>query len=106
MKIPSKLKIGGHEVTVICPYKFKEIGNTQGQYDQSMNEIRIDPKDQWSHEDKPESKVAVILLHELLHTCDAMAGYAIFKGDDTEARVENLSEMLFQVLRDNKLRFD
>ena len=106
MKIPKKLKIGGHAYRVVYPYSFTERGDRNGSHDFDALEIRIDNKDGWSHKENPESRVAVTFLHEILHACDAVTGGGIFSGDDSENKVERLSESLFQVLRDNGLRFD
>jgi len=105
MKIPEKIKIGGHEYTVICPYAFTERGDRDADHDFAMKTIRIDDKDSWSHRQQPESSVAVTFLHEILHACDHITGGGIFSGNDAEQKVERLSESLFQVLRDNKLDF-
>ncbi len=106
MRIPDKLKIGGHIFTVICPYAFQERGDRCGACDNSLHVIQIDDKDSWSHVQKPESSVAVTFLHEILHACDHITGHGIFSGDEGEKKIEALSQSLFQVLRDNKLRFD
>ena len=105
MRIPERLKIGGHEYRVIYPYHFTERGDRGADHDFSTKVIRIDGKDSWSHEECPESGIAVMFLHEILHGCDLITGGGIFSGDDGEAKIERLSEALFQVLRDNKLDF-
>ena len=105
MQIPKTLKIGGHVYDVICPYTFSERGDIDGQHDSENNNIKIDPLDKWTHKEKPESSVATVFLHEILHACDAITGQGMFEGAGGEVRAEGLSETLFQVLRDNDLDF-
>lgn len=105
MKIPKLLKIGGHYYDVIYPYHFTERGDRTADHDPAMKKIRIDDKDSWSHEIKPESAVAVTFLHEILHACDHLTGHGIFDGPEGEKKIEGLSEMLFHILRDNNLDF-
>jgi hypothetical protein len=104
MKIPKKLKIGGHTYSVIYPYHFKERGDISGQHDLDVLEIRVDDRDGWSHNARPESTVAETFLHEILHACDTISGHNVFKSN--ESAITGISQLLFQVLRDNKLRFD
>lgn len=106
MKIPETLKVGGHIYIVKYPYHFTERGDICGQHDGTMKEIKLDNVDPWSHTSKSESGVAVTFLHEILHACDQITGHEVFRGDEGEKRIEAISESLFQVLRDNKLRFD
>lgn len=104
MKIPDKIKIGGHWYVVKCPHNFTERGDLEGQQDGDALEIRIAGTDSWSGRGRPESVVAATFLHEILHACDFKSGHAVFR--DNEKAIEGIAEMLFQVLRDNKLRFD
>lgn len=106
MRIPGKLKIGGHLYDVLYPYHFTERGDIKGQHDCDMKQIRLDDKDGYCHEERPESSIAVTFLHEILHACDDLSGHHIFNGEQGEKVIEGISEMLFQILRDNKLRFD
>jgi hypothetical protein len=106
MKIPETLKIGGHNYRVRFPYRFNERGDIMGQHDGTLKEIKIDDCDCWTHAERSETGVAVTFLHEILHACDQITGHEIFKGEDGEKKIEAISESLFQVLRDNKLRFD
>ncbi len=104
MKIPKKLKIGGHWYTVKYPYEFTERGDIDGQQDSDALLIKVSDKDSWSHQNRPKSRVAVVFLHEILHACDSFSGHKIFK--DKEGAIEAFGEILFQVLRDNKLHFE
>lgn len=93
MNIPDKIKVGGHVIDI----KFANTKNidTAGYYDTYYNLIRI-RKD----EDTPESNISEVFLHEILEVIRAKNNLDI---DHTYLTV--LSENLFQVLRDNKLKF-
>lgn len=104
MKIPKKIKVGGHEIKVLCPYEFRERCDINGSYDKAMGEIRICKVDGGGNP-RIDSEIAVTLLHEILHACDYVSGHRMFEGQDGENKIEGLSEVLYQVLRDNKLKF-
>lgn len=103
LHLPETLKIAGHEYRVVFPYHFMERGDLDGQHDGGMKEIRVDDRDGFCHEPRPESAVLVTFLHEILHACDDISGHKIFR--DNERAIEGISEVLFQVLRDNRLKF-
>ena len=103
MKIPGKVKIGAHLVTVVYPYHFKERSDLCGQRDGALNEIRISDVDTGGTK-RPESKITETFLHELIHAADIITGHNIFK--DNEKAIDGISESLFQIFRDNKLHFD
>ena len=96
MKIPKKIKVGGHVYRVIYPCDFAENKNLRGQHDGDTKEIRIS-------DDGPESVIAETLLHEILHAVDSVTGYKLF--EDNERAIVGIGEALFQVLRDNNLDF-
>jgi hypothetical protein len=103
LKIPKKLKVSGHWYTVKYPYKFSERGDLKGQHDGDLMEIRISATD-GGECNRPESDIAATFLHEILHAVDRISGHYTFVED--ENALKGLTEILFQVLRDNKLRFD
>ena len=105
MEIPKKLKIGGHEYKVIFPYHFSERGDRAASHDPPMNQIRIDDRDSWSHEIKPDSSIAVSFLHELFHACDRITGNDMFADEKGEKMNDALAEALYQILHDNKIVF-
>ena len=105
MKIPERLKVGGHWYKIVCPHGFTERGDRNADHDPGMKTIRIDVFDSWSHQKKPDSSIAVSFLHELLHACDFQTGNRLFIDQDGEAKIEAFSEALYQVLHDNKLKF-
>jgi len=97
--IKDTLKIGGHQVKVIYPHKFVERDDNHALIDHAANEIRIAGG-------RANSNVQVSLIHEILHRINAITGEFIFpEGDNLESQIEALSEALYQVLHDNKLRF-
>lgn len=98
MKIPKKLKIGGHEVKVVFPYHFKERFDLCGQYDDGVKEIRIAEVDGGGGR-RAQSGIWVSLIHEILHAIDINSGHGIFK--DMEPAIEGISNGIFQVLVDN-----
>lgn len=90
MKLPKKLKIGGHWVKVsMVPLP----DGTDGEFSTATNEIRI-------ADNLAPSQVEVTLLHEILHAINAQ-----FDKDLEHIILESLSQQLFQVLSDNKLHF-
>jgi len=105
MKIPKKLKIGGHVYKITHPYIFTERYDRGGDCSNITKELRI-VGEQDEGEVRSESYISVVFLHEILHAIDHQSGLQQFIGDGGEERIEALSEGLFQVLRDNKLRFD
>ena len=92
MDIPDKIKLGGHTIN-IEKVLAKDI-ETGGAYHLYYNSIRL------RVDDNPESAVAECFLHEIIEAIVFRNGLEI---DHTHLTV--LSESLFQVLRDNKLRF-
>lgn len=91
MKIPDKIKIGGHWINIILANE-----NDQG-YDKSgsrygwTNKIII-------QENMTPSKQESTLLHEIIHEIDWQMGIAL-----EEKQVETLAESLYQVMVDNDL---
>ncbi len=92
MKIPKQIKVLGHI------YKIKEVNPDNkfldvaySRVDRLKQEIVI--RDTLSRSFKEEC-----LLHELLHACDHHDAIP-------EECIQNLSCNLYQVLKDNKLRF-
>ncbi len=82
MKIPSKLKIGGHQFTVVVK-EFEECGRTE----RTRNRIIIDA-------DLTQSQKESTLIHEILH---------VINNEIAHPLLDSLAEQLYQVLSDNKL---
>ena len=104
MKIPETLIIGGHEIKVLVPYKFRDRSDSTGQYDHGLKEIRLTDVDSCGNQ-SAESGILVAFLHEILHAIDYIAGHRIFVDQVGERAMEGIAEGLFQVLRDNELNF-
>ena len=101
MKLPKKLKIGGHTWAVLYPYTFIDADNLEAQCEPNKLELRI------RNNGQAESCVWVSLFHEVLHAIDKCAGYKILErleqDERTDGYVDALAEGLYQVLNDNNL---
>lgn len=86
----SSLRIGGHTIKVI--YTDLPDG-VDGEFSTEDNTIRIS-------KDIAESQQEATLLHEIMHVLNAQFDEGVF-----HVLLESLSQQLFQVLKDNKLRF-
>lgn len=86
MKIPTKLKIGGHKYKV----EFTDDDNmdgANGEQDRHKNRIRICKTD-------PITQQEETLIHEIIHAVN---------GGLKEEIVDSLAVSLYQVLKDNNL---
>ena len=86
MKIPKKLKIGGHIYKVEL-VDMDDIDSANGEQDRHRNRIRICKTD-------PQSQQEETLLHEIIHAVN---------GGLKEEIVDSLAVSLYQVFKDNKL---
>ena len=91
MKIPKKIKIGGHWLDI--GYK----SESKDRYDKSGSRFG------WEHKlilqvDMPISKQESILLHEILHEIDFQHSLEL-----SERQVATIAECLYQVITDNDL---
>ena len=93
MKIPNKLKVGGHEYKVQITKTYDEAKgyNNWGRTNHAKLKIYIDSEIN-------QSKKEETFIHELLHTVDHHIG-SILKED----QVNRISNSLYQVIKDNKL---
>jgi hypothetical protein len=91
MKIPNKVKIGGHW------FKVEYKSDDEDGYEQAgtrfawRGKIRI-------QKDLMPSKQESVFLHEIIHEIDWQHGLKL-----EENKIETLGEMLYQVLEDNNL---
>ena len=102
MKIPKTLKIGGHIIDVEFTDNEVHINNRMGNSSSSENVIQVSSR-------YPKSQQASVLLHEIIHTVLDYNGYKYGNEDQgvhCEKVVESLAQSLYQVLKDNKLKFD
>jgi len=93
MKIPDSIKLGGHTIK-IEKVMTKDIDNG-GEFRDYFNLIKLR-----NNFDSPESSIAECFLHEIIQAIRVKNNLEI---DHTHLTV--LSEVLFQVLRDNELIF-
>ena len=99
MKIPSTLKIGGHQYKIVFPYVFTERFDRCGDHDFSTKTIRITESD--GDIKRANSGIVVTLIHEILHAIDQTTGHDMFRGNEGEKHIEALSEGIYQVLINN-----
>jgi len=98
MRLPTKVKVGGHWYKVTYPYRFTERNDIVGQHDYSGKEIRI-ASETFNGEVICDSSIVVAFIHEILHAVDYVSGSRIF--EENETTIEVFSEILFSVLVDN-----
>lgn len=89
MKIPKKLKIGGHMVKVDCS---KELPGRDGEWMQQKNLIKI-------CKTLSQSQKEVTLIHEIFHAINSEWN----NSPDRHALMDSLSGQLHQVFTDNKM---
>lgn len=98
MKIPKKLKVGGHTYTVLNKYKFVDRSDRCGQSDHDTLEIKLAHLTQNGFR-RSESCMGETFIHELLHCADITYNSHLL----TEEMVERLANGLWQILSDNDL---
>lgn len=100
MKIPKEIKLLGRTIKVVYDKELTNRDGCTGAAHYRYDEIIIQP----STEGKPrnEDDIAVTFLHELIHF---IANYMAEDKLREEKLLTRLSEVLYQVLKDNKLDF-
>lgn len=98
MKLPEKIKIGGHIYKVIFPHRFIENTSLCGQISHTMQEIRLGGGSSNGAE-YSEEYLMVVFVHEIIHAIDELSGHRIFV--DNENAIDGFAEMVFQILVDN-----
>jgi len=101
MKIPKQVKIAGHNYRVIYPYKFKK-DQWAAEIDHDRHEIKIASHSSLSTK-KVHSEIEESLLHEVLHAVNCR--YLPVKQRLHEAQIQQISQGMYQVLKDNKIKF-
>ena len=86
MKIPKKLKIGGHNIKVVLKPFWKGSDSEDGLFENCKNEI-------WIKAELSQSQKEVTLIHEILHVLNSTLNHVV---------LDSLSEQLYRVLKDNK----
>jgi len=95
VKLPERVKVGGHNYKVLFPYQFKERTDFCGQCDIMLNEIRLDQNDQKGNP-LPSSKVLAHFIHEVLHALSD-----VWSVDLKEEKVVKLEQGITALLVDN-----
>ena len=93
MKLPPKLKIGGHQIEIIERSESKDMYTNTGTRAAWQNRIYIQG-------DMAESKKWSTLFHEIIHEIDWQMNLGI-KGN--EKAIDGIAEGIYQVLVDNGL---
>ena len=89
MKIPKKLKIGGHIIKVDCS---EELRGANGMSSYMTNTIKL-------CKSLPQSQKESTLIHEIMHFINSDLG----DRESHHAILSSLAEQLYQVLKDNHL---
>ena len=103
MKIPKKLKIAGHTYEVVTGHNFNERADLDGLCSSRACKILVGDGDpSWGG--MAASARAVVFLHEVIHAI--LDRYGTVQQEHDEKLVDAIAEGLYQVIKDNKLRFD
>lgn len=91
MKIPKKLKIGGHTFTVkeVSEVAIEAINTADDMGSCDLQELVI-----YLSADQSQSRKEAVLIHEILHALNPQMKHVFLTG---------LAEQLYQVLKDNRL---
>lgn len=87
MKIPKKLKIGGHTYKVIIEKPGRMKPDELGYTDRKKNEIVLDSS-------FPRDQIGATFFHEIFHAMNNELNHTL---------LDSLAEQVFQVLSDNNL---
>ena len=101
MKIPKHIKIAAYDFRVQYPYDRKDF-KWAAEIDHDKHKIRIASRGSEGKK-KAGSEIELNLLHEILHGVNCR--YLPPKQRLREPQIQQISEGLYQVLKDNKLRF-
>jgi hypothetical protein len=106
VNIPKRLKIGGRDYDVFYPHTFLDSTKPlYGLHDPSAQTIKIGQMDEFNVPRHPQS-ITHTFMHEILHAIDNVyLCDTIRVQDNCETIIDQLSEGLLQVIRDNQLDF-
>lgn len=93
MDIPSSVKILGHEYKVVLSNRLFASDSKEGNCDTGQNIITIDSN-------FAESHIGETFLHEILEAIDSRMELEL-----EHRKICALSETLFQILKENRIRF-
>jgi len=92
MKLPKKVRVGGHDIDVAAVVMDK---GGWGEYRPADGVIELNAE-------ASPSQQATTLVHEILHVCFQEVGLNLhFKPTQEEQIVRSLEPLLYQVIRDN-----
>lgn len=99
MKIPNEIKVCGHNYKVFFDDKYLSKQNLFGQCDFVTQKIRL-AKHAYKRP-RAKSDICRTFIHEIIHAIDGhYNNYSL-----TDKEVDRLSNGLYQVLKENKLKF-
>lgn len=100
MKLPRKIKVGGYWFKIEKGYKFRDKDNLLGQANFNQLKIRMEDKDRDGKKLSSEREME-LLVREILHCVDY-----VYNGQRVkETSISCMAHGLYQVLKDNHLRF-
>ena len=102
MKIPKELKIIGRTIKIIIDDELTNRNDTSGEAHYRYDKILLQPCVRGTPR-TPQS-IQITLLHEIIHFILEGLGESDLKSN--EKFISSFSEVLYQVLKDNKLCFD
>jgi predicted SprT family Zn-dependent metalloprotease len=102
MKIPDTLKIVGRTISIVWQPDLIQNDDDNGQAHFRKDAITLQPSTQGFP--RSQQSISITLLHEILHWILFLTheDQAI---QDNEPLIHRLSEVLYQTLHDNQLRF-
>lgn len=101
MKIPKTVKIAGYTFRIKYPYDYKHF-KWAAEIDHDKHTIKLASCNSGKQK-KAHSEIELNLLHEIIHGVSCR--YLSSKRRLREDQVQQISEGLYQVLKDNHLRF-
>jgi len=101
MKIPKRLKVGGHIFKIEYPYLFLERTDVDGHTDFCADKIMITGVNSAGVENSP-NYVEFVFWHEVFHTIDQIyCCNGIGSTHNVEEMMDGLAQGLLQILHDN-----
>ena len=100
MRIPKSVKVAGHNYRVEYPYVFRK-QDLAAEANHDKGRIRVSDRSKFGK--KSQSEIDETFLHEIIHAVSCR--YLPRSLELRESQVSQLSQGLYQVLRDNRLRF-
>ena len=92
--LPQKIKIGAHLISVLVVSPENMSGDAVSEFSPVLNQIRV-------RNDLSETQIESAFLHEIFHALN----YTYGTNDNEHAIIEFWAQGLYQVLKENKLKF-